>query len=213
VEKMSKKELLRRKGVSTSLPNFWTPKENGDWIFGECIRITKNPFDETMKAYIVRGITGSSKDEPYYPFDDKQEEYMLPRNVGLMRLFEESNLSPGKLVYAEYIQQRNIGRGRKVKDFIVAVLEKEEAQQLFASQMVLKEKVEEPTVEKVEVKAEEKDQKIIEVLKDIVSYYGNEVTKDRFIYLLKKKGIEYDENELTNLGLIEPAGKVVKIKV
>jgi len=46
-----------------------------------------------------------------------------------------------------------------------------------------------------------------------VSYYGNEVTKDRFIYLLKKKGIEYDENELINLGLIEPAGKVVKIKV
>jgi len=125
-----KRELEKRlrKG---SFPPFWTPKDKGEVLVGQVISVRPSIWDEKIKVYEVRTFEG--------------ETYSTPNNDVLNRLLEESDVKPGDYIMIRYEGIITTRRGRKAKDFSVAVLPKDEAEK------ILREKPEEPAVAPVEI--------------------------------------------------------------
>ena len=111
-----KKELEKRlrKG---SFPPFWTPKNKGEVLVGQVISVRPSIWDEKIKVYEVRTFEG--------------ETYSTPNNDVLNRLLEESEVKPGDYIMIRYEGIITTRRGRKAKDFSVAVLSKEEAEKIL----------------------------------------------------------------------------------
>jgi len=119
-----KKELEKRLRRG-SFPPFWTPKDKGEVLVGQVISVRPSIWDEKIKVYEVRTFEG--------------ETYSTPNNDVLNRLLEESEVKPGDYIMIRYEGIITTRRGRKAKDFSVAVLPKDEAEE------ILKEKSAEPS--------------------------------------------------------------------
>jgi len=114
-----------------SYPPFWSPEEKGEKLVGQVIASRPSIWDQNVKIYEVRTFDGKT--------------YSTPNNDVLNRLLEESEVKPGDYIMIRYEGTITTRRGRKAKDFSVAVLPKDEAEK------ILKEKPEEPAVAPAEI--------------------------------------------------------------
>ena len=114
-----------------SYPPFWSPEEKGEKLVGQVIASRPSIWDQNVKIYEVRTFDGKT--------------YSTPNNDVLNRLLEESEVKPGDYIMIRYEGTITTRRGRKAKDFSVAVLPKDEAEK------ILKEKPEEPAVVPAEI--------------------------------------------------------------
>jgi len=111
------RETLSKRLKRGSFPQFWSPKNKGEELVGEVRAIRPSVWDEKIKVYEVKTFDGDT--------------YSTPNNAVLNRLLEESNVSIGDYLMIRYEGTITTGRGRKAKDFSVAVMSKEEAEKIL----------------------------------------------------------------------------------
>jgi len=124
-------DALEKRLRRGSYPPFWSPKEKGEKLVGQVVATRPSVWDQNVKIYEVKTFDG--------------ETYSTPNNDVLNRLLEESEVKPGDYIMIRYEGIITTRRGRKAKDFSVAVLPKEEAEK------ILKEKPEEPVATPTEI--------------------------------------------------------------
>jgi len=183
IEKELKKRL--RHG---SYPPFWSPKEKGETLVGQVTAVRPSVWDEKVNTYEVKTFNG--------------EFYSTPNNAVLNRLFEEFKIKVGDYIMIQYEGIVTTGRGRKAKDFSVAVLPKDEAERILRAEkekvkpLVLEEKAMEekpapPKTGEGKVPAEVRD-----FIEELFSFYTHGIPEDQFRKYLERRDIKVPMDKL-----------------
>jgi len=208
-------ELLRRKLQEKlskgSYPSFWSPKNSGDELVGQVLRIRPSTWNPDIKVYEVKSMDGTV--------------YSTPNNAVLNRLLAESKACVGDYIMIRYEGSIVTGRGRKAKDFSVSAIPKDEAEQILSGQVKLTTPLEiKPTVTPVKPELIQEPKTVIvppkikpavpdEVVnwvKEMFTFY-DEMEIERLQHYMNQRGYKYPVDvvvEVAGLKIIE--GKVVK---
>ena len=112
-------DALEKRLKRGSYPPFWSPKEKGETLVGQVVAIRPSVWDQNVKTYEVKTFDG--------------EAYSTPNNAVLNRLLEESEIKIGDYIMIRFEGTMTTGRGRRAKDFSVAVMPWEEAEKIIKS--------------------------------------------------------------------------------
>lgn len=191
--------VLKSKAKDSKFPPIFQFKNPGDTLAGRIINLRKSPWNPNIMIADVETFEG--------------EVYSTPNNAVLNRRFEESGLAVGKYVYIEYLGTVTTGKGRKAKDFKVAVLSEEE----IVRELGLHKEVQrtlEPVAKAAEVKPETPQPKIpdevVSWAKNLFSFY-DEMEVERFQRYMEQRGYKYPVEEVAKAaGLKISGGKISK---
>jgi len=172
-------EELKKRLKRGGFPPFWTPKEKGEKLVGQVTAIRNSFWDQNVKTYEVKTFSG--------------EVYSTPNNAVLNRLLEETEINTGDYIMIRYEGEMTTGRGRRAKDFSVAVLPKDEAEKIL---MAKREEVK-PVAEKKPApvpKGEIEESKVPAEVKDFIdelfSFYTHGIPEDQFKKYLERRDIK-----------------------
>ena len=145
-------------------------------MVGQVVAIRPSVWDQNVKTYEVKTFDG--------------EAYSTPNNTVLNRLLEESEIKIGDYLMIRFEGTVTTGRGRKAKDFSVAVLPKNEAEKILrAKREGIKPLIPqgEPTEEKPgnSVPAEVKD-----FIEELFSFYTDGIPEEQFRKYLERRNIK-----------------------
>jgi len=170
------KSELKKRLRKGSFPPFWSPNNAGDTLVGQVVATRPSVWDEKIMVYEVKTFNG--------------ETYSTPNNAVLNRLLKEFNVKVGDYIMIRYEGTIMTGRGRKAKDFSVAVLPKNEAEKILkAKRESIKPLIPqgEPTEEKPgnSVPAEVKD-----FIEELFSFYTDGIPEEQFRKYLERRNIK-----------------------
>jgi len=198
------KQRLKRGGY----PPFWTPKEKGETLVGQVTAIRNSVWDQNVKTYEVKTFDG--------------ETYSTPNNAVLNRLLEESKIKIGDYLMIRFEGTMTTGRGRKAKDFSVAVLHKEEAEKILrAKREGIKPLISESKEESAKIESPETEKKIElsrvpdevkEFIDELFSFYTDGIPEEQFKKYLERRNISVPMIDLMRECSLMVVNGVVKRK-
>lgn len=193
------RQRLRESLKKGSYPPFWTPKEAGEEIAGQVVRIRPSVWNPQINIYEIKTFEG--------------ESISTPNNAVLNRLLSESDVKIGDYIMIRYEGTVTTGKGRKAKDFSVSVIPKEEAEQILSQA-----KPPEPTPPQIKKSVVAKTLEVKPSIPDEVKDWAKELFKfydempiEMFQRFLEQRGYKYPAEVVAEAaGLRVEGGKVLK---
>lgn len=183
--------VLRSKARNSRFPPIFQFKNPGDTLAGKIINLRKSPWNPDIMIADVETFDG--------------EVYSTPNNAVLNRRFGEEGLAVGKYVYIEYLGTVTTGRGRKAKDFKVAVLGEEEIIREIQKTAGVVAKPAEAKPETPKIPDE-----VISWVKSLFEFY-DEMEVERLQRYMEQMGYKYPVEEVAKaVGLKISGGKISK---
>jgi len=181
-------DALKKRLKRGSYPPFWSPKEKGETLVGQVVAIRPSAWDQNVKTYEVKTFDG--------------EAYSTPNNAVLNRLLEESEIKIGDYIMIRFEGTMTTGRGRRAKDFSVAVLPREEAEEILKSAPQAEEKPELPKPFRPEpptpapVEAKKIPGEVREFIDELFAFYTDGMPEEQFKKYLERRNIKIPMTEL-----------------
>jgi len=192
-------EALKKRLKRGGYPPFWNPKEKGDTLVGQVTAIRPSVWDEKVNTYEVKTFSGDS--------------YSTPNNAVLNRLLGESEIKIGDYIMIRFEGTMTTGRGRKAKDFSVAVLSKDEAEKILKAgresvKPLVPESVEEPAETESpkplplhlepqkKIEFSKVPDEVREFIDELFSFYTDGMPEEQFKKYLERRNIKISMADL-----------------